>query len=66
MFHHLFKNAAPGSNAAVWRGLFYKEWLLRKPTRWLPLLGALILTAYWPVGLLFALCSLGRSIGVRA
>jgi hypothetical protein len=42
MLHHLFKNAAPGSNAAIWRGLFYREHLARQPKRWIPLIACLL------------------------
>ena len=55
MLHHLFKNAAPGSNAAIWRGLFYKEWLHRKPTRWVTLVIGLTFAAFVPLSLPFVI-----------
>ncbi|MEN9362279.1 MAG: hypothetical protein RL095_3814 [Verrucomicrobiota bacterium] len=47
MLHHLFKNAAPGSNAAIWRGLFYKEWLHSKPVYWIPLILWAVTAFFW-------------------
>lgn len=54
MLHHLFKNAAPGSNAAIWRGLFYREHLARQPKRWIPLIVCLLASLLISPGLLLA------------
>ncbi len=48
MLHHLFKNAAPGSDAAIWRGLFYKEHLRSKPKYLIPLILWAILAFFLP------------------